>query len=267
MSPLSGTWALRVRTCECDGLGHVNNAVYLDYLQEATAEVWPTLGASSWAPRRLTLEYLAPARPAEDLEVLAWPAGWDEALPAAGYQVRGAGGRAILRGRIVWQGATAPLSDWGTGAPPGCLLPKDARPPGSLFPGRLFRWRHRVRHYELGLDGRVQAAHVLRWIEEAKFQACEQVGWSLARLRREGIVIVQIRHDAAFLAPLPVGVEVEVTSRVCEMGRVRGCWQHEVLSGGECIATDYAAGAFLDASGRPCAPPQAMLEALQANDF
>mgnify|MGYP000476041094 CR=1 FL=1 len=95
MSSLSGTWSLRVRACECDALGHVNNAVYLDYLQQASTEIWPRL-AAFWVPRCATLEYLTPARPAEDLEVIAWPAGWEGALPVAGFWLRGADGRSCL---------------------------------------------------------------------------------------------------------------------------------------------------------------------------
>jgi acyl-ACP thioesterase len=69
--------AFHVRPQDLDPMGHVNNAVYLDWLEEAVASA----GASDLTtsiPRRIALEYAAPAGPGEELEALAWAsdAGW-----------------------------------------------------------------------------------------------------------------------------------------------------------------------------------------------
>jgi acyl-CoA thioesterase FadM len=68
---------LRVRPPDIDPMGHVNNSVYLDWLEEAVTAAG---GASTVAriPRRVRLEYAASAEPGDVLEAVSWPAegGW-----------------------------------------------------------------------------------------------------------------------------------------------------------------------------------------------
>jgi acyl-CoA thioester hydrolase len=74
---------VRVRFHECDPLGHVNNAVYLNYLEQiaidhAAAMGWPAdrlrqeVGAL-FVARRHEIEYLQPAFEGDVLRVRTWP--------------------------------------------------------------------------------------------------------------------------------------------------------------------------------------------------
>ena len=91
----------RVRPQDTDPMGHVNNAAYLDYLEEALIEAGAgARGAMDAVPRRIRLEYLAPAAPFAVLEGSVW-----EADPDAGWAWRltepGASGRELARGRVL----------------------------------------------------------------------------------------------------------------------------------------------------------------------
>jgi acyl-CoA thioesterase FadM len=269
MAPEAATWHTPVRVYECDELGHVNNAWYLAYVQQATAEAWADQVPAFWDLRRLAIDYLSPAVGGDELEVAVFPAGREDGLPACGYLLRTAGGRAVARARAVWawldpqtRRPWTQAVTWPEEAPPEGVLPRSLR----LGPDRLgapgFMWRHRARHYELNSVGHVSPVEILRWLEEAKYVACTGVGWSPGRLLHEGCVIVQIRHDSQFYVPLAFGDEVEVRSRIYDVGRVRGTWRHELYRGDELVALDYSSGAFLDLAGRPSPPPQEMLAAL-----
>ncbi len=50
---------IRVRGYECDLFGHVNNAVYIQYLQQVTLDAFSTAmdGDAFWNARRLSIEY------------------------------------------------------------------------------------------------------------------------------------------------------------------------------------------------------------------
>ena len=61
-----------VRAADLDPMGHLNNAAYLDLLEEA---VTATTGTSLGPGATVRLEYLRPALPGMALESLAWPAG------------------------------------------------------------------------------------------------------------------------------------------------------------------------------------------------
>lgn len=72
---------LRVRHYEMDALGHVNNAVYQSYLEQAaiehsehlglTLDIYRELGGV-FVMRRLEIEYLRPAVAGDILEIATW---------------------------------------------------------------------------------------------------------------------------------------------------------------------------------------------------
>ena len=67
------TLAFEVRPQELDPMGHANNAVHLDWLDEAVERVAPALLES--IPRTYRLEYLLPATRGRRLVARAWPTG------------------------------------------------------------------------------------------------------------------------------------------------------------------------------------------------
>ena len=72
---------LRVRHYEMDALGHVNNAVYQNYLEQAAIEHSEYLGLSldvyrelggAFVMRRVEIDYLRPAVAGDTLEITTW---------------------------------------------------------------------------------------------------------------------------------------------------------------------------------------------------
>jgi Acyl-ACP thioesterase len=64
---------IRVRPQDVDPMGHVNNAAYLDYLEEALhAAGDEAVTAMRATPRKIRLEYLQPAAPFAALSGAAW---------------------------------------------------------------------------------------------------------------------------------------------------------------------------------------------------
>jgi acyl-CoA thioesterase FadM len=80
-----------VRPQDLDPMGHVNNAAYLDYLEEALLERPTGRRDVAALPRRLRIEYLAAAAPGDELSGAIWrlpdaetPGGWAWHLEAHG---------------------------------------------------------------------------------------------------------------------------------------------------------------------------------------
>lgn len=86
------TAAIRVRPADLDPLDHVNNAVYVDWLDEAF-EVAGWLPAAIAQPRSMRLEYLASAARGDEVTVQLWgsPVAWTAVI-------RRADGLDLLRG-------------------------------------------------------------------------------------------------------------------------------------------------------------------------
>ena len=79
--PGAVTWKRRVEWRDVDPFGHLNNASYLSYTQEAAIEAGLTYGVThanssgaglGWAMKRNRIEYLLPAMPDEELQIETW---------------------------------------------------------------------------------------------------------------------------------------------------------------------------------------------------
>jgi acyl-CoA thioester hydrolase len=82
----------RVRPQELDPMDHVNNAVYVDWLEESVLAAGAEGGGAASIeriPRRYRLEYAAAAPPGVELETETWQegGGWAHRIAAAGAEV------------------------------------------------------------------------------------------------------------------------------------------------------------------------------------
>jgi medium-chain acyl-[acyl-carrier-protein] hydrolase len=75
---------IHVRPQDLDPMGHVNNAAYLDWIEEVLAAAGRE-DAVSMLPRRLRLEYRASAEPGDSVVAVAWGSatGWNVGISRA----------------------------------------------------------------------------------------------------------------------------------------------------------------------------------------
>jgi acyl-CoA thioester hydrolase len=104
----------RVRACELDGVGHVNNAVYLDIMGQAVLDAleqagWPLerMVADGGVPRlgAADVEYHEGARYGEQLEIATWFTPVSRALDAHQRIVRPGTDRPLVRASTRWEWA------------------------------------------------------------------------------------------------------------------------------------------------------------------
>jgi len=109
------TTVFRVRTYECDAYGHVNNAVYLNYLEYARDLYIEHQGldyqglvasGSGIFVSEARLSYLSPAVPGEELSLTTVPQEWGAAWLILKQNLTGPGGRPVLEAhmKLVWVG-------------------------------------------------------------------------------------------------------------------------------------------------------------------
>ena len=272
----SFTQRLHVRAYECDSFGHVNNSVYIQYLQQATLDA---LGIGPgeeavWAVRRLAIEYHKPARYGDELQIAVWPLNADDQRLSYGYQISLAADDApVASAQIDWmhyERATRRLLD----LPPQLRLgpPDDGQRPAPLKPFAAprdngafpFQWQFTVRRYELDTAGCAGPANFLNWIEAAFFNATATAGWTVEKMRTENFISLQYRHDAEFFGAAVNGDRIEIRSRLIDIRRVRATWVHEIYRTADnfLLVRDYSTGAFLDWEGHVRAGPMDVLQAL-----
>lgn len=91
-----------VRPQDLDPMAHVNNAAYLDYLEEAVLAAG-SRGAASIAavPRRIRLEYLVPAAPGARLLGAAWHDAADWHASGWAWRLSNEDDQELARGRLI----------------------------------------------------------------------------------------------------------------------------------------------------------------------
>jgi acyl-CoA thioesterase FadM len=90
-----------VRPQDLDPMAHVNNAAYVDYLEEALLSAGDDGEAAVAAlPRTVRIEYLAPASPRAIVEGAVWRQALD-GRPGWSWRLTDAGGRDLARGRVI----------------------------------------------------------------------------------------------------------------------------------------------------------------------
>jgi acyl-CoA thioesterase FadM len=56
--------------------------------------------------------------------------------------------------------------------------------------------------------------------------------------------------------------EIEIASWICEVGKVRGAWTHEIYESRKkaLLARDYSLGIFVNSQGKPTAAPRSLID-------
>jgi len=106
------TTQIRVRHYEMDALGHVNNAVYQHYLEDAAIEHLEHLGFSLdryrelggvFVMRRIEIDYLRSAAAGDRLEISTWIEQMRGPRAVRRYEIRLAGsGEILLKAEALW---------------------------------------------------------------------------------------------------------------------------------------------------------------------
>ena len=102
----------------------------------------------------------------------------------------------------------------------------------------------------------------MNWIEQAYFDALRTAGHPIELERKAGWWALQGGHEIEYFEPAFDNDEIEIISWVCEMGKVRGSWIHEIYNANtkRLLARDYSLGIFVNQNGRLIAPPQNFID-------
>jgi acyl-CoA thioester hydrolase len=278
--PRTHVHTLRVRHYECDPYGHVNQANYLRYMQEAAFGASAAAGYDLaryeaidrlWLVRETQIEYLRPLRYGDTIQIKTWVSDFRRVRSRRAYEVRHHGsGKLVARASTDWvylqlstgRPATIPpemVTAFSPEGPPPSA-PRRERFPAVSPPAGAFRQVRRVEWRDLDATGHANNAVHLSYIEDCGLQAIAAHGWPIARMQAEGLAVVARRHHIEYRQPAMLDDELEVTtwpSGVEDGAAVR----HTILtrlSDGAPISRARTLHVWLDLStGEPTAIPRA----------
>ncbi|HNR73290.1 MAG: putative thioesterase [Bacteroidetes bacterium OLB12] len=120
------THQITVAAADIDTMGHVNNVVYLRYVQEAATAHWLAVAdeaikaAVLWVVLRHEIDYHAPAFVNETLTAKTWVGETGGVKSVRFVEIRNAAGKLIIKARTVW-----------------CMLDAETQKPKRIEPGMM----------------------------------------------------------------------------------------------------------------------------------
>lgn len=96
-----------ISEADLDDMQHVNNVVYLQFLQEVAILHWDTLAPQEirekikWVVRKHEIEYLYPARLHDRIELITWVSSASGVSSERCYEIR-LNGKVIVKARTLW---------------------------------------------------------------------------------------------------------------------------------------------------------------------
>ena len=112
---------------------------------------------------------------------------------------------------------------------------------------------HKVRYYETDKMGITHHSNYIRWMEEARIDFLEYIGYSYAQLERDGIISPVIGVECQYKHPTTFDDEVKITVGVDEFKGVRLVITYSMTNAatGDLVLTGKTMHCFTDANGKP----------------
>lgn len=118
---------------------------------------------------------------------------------------------------------------------------------------QLFKIEMEVRDYECDIEGIVNNAVYMNYLEHARHSLIKAKGFSFAELTRNGILLVVIRIEADYLYPLRSDDKFYVLSSTERISKLRFSFSQDIFrfADDKPILKAKVFGASLNADGQP----------------
>jgi acyl-CoA thioester hydrolase len=99
---------VRIEPGDVDGMGHVNNIVYVRWIQEVAMAHWSAVApadaqaAMTWVVLRHEIDYLRPARPGDRVRARTWIGAGESLRYERFTEIVGDDGTVLARARTLW---------------------------------------------------------------------------------------------------------------------------------------------------------------------
>lgn len=111
---------------------------------------------------------------------------------------------------------------------------------------------HTVQYYETDKMGITHHSNYIRWMEEARVDFLQQIGWDYARLEESGIISPVLNLSCDFRKTTTFSDRITVKAYVKEFNGVKLKFAYEMRNvEGAVVFTATSMHAFLNKEGRP----------------
>lgn len=278
--------SFRIRHYECDANGHLNNANYLRFMQEAATDASADAGYDEdryreinriWLAFATEIEYIRPVEYNHFLDVKTWVADFRRASSRRMYEFTITGdGAAVARAHTdwiylnasTWRPVSIPTEMAGAffpGGLPESFPERQAYPVAPPPPKGAYCWHRQVEWKDIDSLQHVNNAVYLEYASECGAQHLAQVDWPWERMKEAGFAIFLRRNHIQYKQPALLRDELVITTWLYQVRRSTAMRVYTIrrANDGALLAEVHALGVCVNLStGMPIRFPEALMTAL-----
>ncbi len=114
-------------------------------------------------------------------------------------------------------------------------------------------YTHKVQYYETDKMGITHHSNYIRWMEEARVDYMEKIGWSYDRMEKEGTIspVLSVACNYKESTTFPDEIQIKVTVKECGAVRMSLSYEMTKVENGHLVFQGTSEHCFLDVNGRP----------------
>ena len=120
--------------------------------------------------------------------------------------------------------------------------------------------RHKVQYYETDMMGVTHHSNYIRWMEEARVDLMDRIGFPYSRMEAEGVLCVVKSLQVNYLKPCTFGDEVDIAVTVRDFNGVVVTLAYDMKVRDELVFSGTSEHVFLNREGRFVRMKKAMPE-------
>ena len=110
--------------------------------------------------------------------------------------------------------------------------------------------RHKVQYYETDMMGVTHHSNYIRWMEEARVDLMDRIGFPYSRMEAESVLCVVKSLQVNFLKPCTFGDEVDIAVTVRDFNGVVVTLAYDMKVRDELVFSGTSEHVFLNREGR-----------------
>ena len=115
------------------------------------------------------------------------------------------------------------------------------------------KYIHKINYYETDKMGIVHHSNYIRWMEEARVDFLDQIGFGYAKLEADGIIspVIGVECDYKTSTTFGEAVEIDVEVEAFKGVKLTLSYTMTKVGTGELVATGKTRHCFINAEGKP----------------
>jgi len=110
--------------------------------------------------------------------------------------------------------------------------------------------KHKVQYYETDMMGVAHHANYIHWMEEARIDFMDRIGFPYKRMEAEGVLSPVKSMQVSYVKPCTFGDEVEIEVGIRDFNGVVITMSYDMRVGGAQVFTGTSEHVFLNREGR-----------------